>query len=49
VDGISSRVAAELPIPVVAGLLGLHIVTAAKWADQAHAGHTSYAAIRIFR
>lgn len=38
------QLAAELPIPVVADLLGLHIVTAAKWAEHASAGHAAYAA-----
>jgi len=43
------QLAAELPIPVVADLLGLHIGTAAKWADYANAAHTGYAAARASR
>jgi hypothetical protein len=38
---------AELPIIVVADLLGLHIVTAARWADHANAAHVSYAATHV--
>jgi hypothetical protein len=40
------RLAAELPRPVIADLLGLHVTTAAKWAEQANAAHASYAATR---
>jgi hypothetical protein len=40
------QLAADLPIPVLADLLGLHLVTAAKWAEHANAAHASYAANR---
>ncbi len=41
------QLAAELPIPVVADLLGLHIVTAARWAGHANAAHTGYATTHV--
>lgn len=40
------QLAAELPVPVLADLIGLHIVTADRWAQAASAGWTTYAAIR---
>ena len=43
------QLAAELPIPVLADLLGLHIGTAARWAEHANAAHTHYAASRASR
>lgn len=40
------QLAAELPVPVLADLLGTHIVTADRWAQAASSGWTTYAAIR---
>jgi pimeloyl-ACP methyl ester carboxylesterase len=43
------QLTAELPIPVLADLLGLHIGTATRWAEHANAAHTHYAASRASR
>lgn len=40
------QLAGELPIPVLADLLGLHLGTAQRWADTAAGNWTAYAAIR---
>jgi hypothetical protein len=40
------QLATELPVPVIADLLGIHIVTADRWAQAASVGWTTYAAIR---
>ncbi|MFI7123786.1 hypothetical protein [Amycolatopsis sp. NPDC049868] len=40
------QLAGELPVPVVADLLGLHLVTAERWAQAAAAGWAAYAASR---
>jgi len=45
-NAVLLQLAAELPIPVVADLLGVHISTASNWADHSGSNWRHYAAQR---